>query len=169
MTAVNTQPEIVTSHPEWFGSRRPQSYGALERYEIKAKDGATLTLHHVPGDGPLGPLVMTPGTAMSALTFCIDTVDQNLVEFFHEKGFDVWLLDWRTSPELKVHNTPYTLDDVAKYDWPAGVDEVRARTGADQVGIFAHCLSSTAMHLSFARGYLPTEKVSSAVASQVAL
>jgi pimeloyl-ACP methyl ester carboxylesterase len=169
MIAVNTQPEMVTSHPEWFGIHRPQSYGALERYEIKAKDGTTLTLHHVPSDGSLGPLIMTPGTAMSALSFCIDTVEQNLVEFFHEKGFDVWLLDWRTSPELEAHNTPYTLDDVAKYDWPAGVDEVRARTGADKVGLFAHCLSSTAMHISFARGYLPAEKVSHAVASQVAL
>lgn len=169
MAMMQSQPELITRHPEWFGDRRPQSYGGLERYEIQARDGATLWLHHVPGEGPLGPLVMTPGTAMSALSYCIDTVDQNLVEYFHELGFDVWLFDWRTSPELPVHETTYTLDDVAKYDWPAGVDEVRQRTGADQVGVFAHCLSSTALHISLAREHLPAEKLSRVVASQVGL
>ncbi len=169
MAMIQSQTDLITSHPEWFGQRRPQSYGGLERYEIPARDGATLWLHHVPGEGPLGPLVLTPGTAMSALSFCIDTVEQNLVEYFHEQGFDVWLLDWRTSPELEVHETTYTLDDVARYDWPAGVDEVRERTGADRVGVFAHCLSSTALHLSLARGYTPPEKLSRVVASQVGL
>lgn len=169
MPAIHTQPEQIATHPDFFGIRRPLAFGHLERHVIQAGDGATLHLHHVPGDGPKGPVVLTAGTAMSALTFCIDTVDQNAVEYFKAAGYDVWLLDWRTSPELEVHTTRYTMDDVAKHDLPVGIEAVRERTGAEQVGVVAHCLSSTAFHTALARGYLPREHISHFVASQVAL
>ena len=104
---------------------------------------------------------------MGALSYCIDTVKQNFVEYLVAQDFDVWLFDWRTSPELAVHRTTYTMDDVARHDWPVAVAAVRAHTGADQVAIFAHCLSSVALHLSLVRGYLAGEHVARVVASQV--
>ncbi|MCA9526525.1 MAG: hypothetical protein KC549_09560 [Myxococcales bacterium] len=160
--------ELITQH-ELFGVRRPLAFGGLERHEIRAGDGATLTLHHVPGGGPRGPVILAPGTAMSALSFCLDTVDQNLAEYLHAEGFDVWLFDWRTSPELAVSRQPYTLADVAAYDWPVAIAEVRARTGVDQVGVIAHCLSSSALHLSLARRHTDAAHIKHLVASQVAL
>jgi cholesterol oxidase len=106
---------------------------------------------------------------MTALTYCIDTVPQNIVEFLVARGFDVWLLDWRTSPLLDAHERPYTLDAVARYDWPAGIAEVRRRTGQRQVSVLAHCLSSPCLMLGLARRYVEREHVSAFVASQVGL
>lgn len=165
-------PVQVTSHPEWFGVRRELRIPSLERYELQAGDGAALRLHraHDPaGESSQGPVLLAPGTAMGGLSFCLDTVSSNLVEYLVERGFDVWLLDWRTSPELEIHRSIYTMDDVARYDWPAAVEAVRTHTGAKQVGIMAHCLSSACLLLSLVRGYLPKNHVSAVVASQVAL
>ncbi|MEZ4466821.1 MAG: hypothetical protein R3F43_20835 [bacterium] len=105
---------------------------------------------------------------MSALSFCLDTVDQNLAEYLHAEGFDVWLFDWRTSPELAASLKPYTLDDVAAHDWPAAIAEVRARTGADR-----WASSPTACRrrrcTSLARRHTDAAHIKHLVASQVAL
>jgi cholesterol oxidase len=157
---------IVSCFPPLFGSRRKLECPPLERFEFQAGDGATLTLYHTSG-GSRGPVLLAPGTAMTSLTFCIDTVPQNLVEFLVERGFDTWLFDWRTSPLLDAHTRPYTLDDVARYDWPVAVAEVQRLTGEPQVGILAHCLSSACLGLSLVRGYLCAASIRSFVASQV--
>ncbi|MEX2527235.1 MAG: alpha/beta fold hydrolase [Gemmatimonadota bacterium] len=165
-------PTPVTSHSEWFGVRRKLRVPSLERYPLTAGDGAALQLHraHDPaGDTSRGPVLLAPGTAMAGLSFCLDTVSSNLVEYLVERGFDVWIMDWRTSPDLDVHRTTYTMDDVARYDWPAAVEAVRTHTGAEQVAIMAHCLSSACLFLSLVRGYLPKAHVSAVAASQVAL
>ena len=159
---------LVHGHPDWFGVRRPLQVPSLVRYPLKARDGAQLQLHLARG-GDRGPVLLAPGTAMSGLSFCLDTASFNLVEYLVTEGFDVWLLDWRTSPELDVHRSIYTMDDVARNDWPAAVEAVRRHTGAAQVALMAHCLSSACLLLSLVRGYLPREQVSAVVASQVAL
>lgn len=159
---------LVRSWPPLFGERRALQCPPLERFDVAAGDGTLLHLHHTSG-GTRGPVVITAGTAMTALSYCIDTAPVNLVEFLVARGFDVWLLDWRTSPTLAAHTRPYTLADVARFDWPAGIDAVLRRTGRSQVAVLAHCLSSTAFFLSLVRGHLPAPAVRSFVASQVAL
>jgi cholesterol oxidase len=158
----------IDAFEPYFGSRRTLELPPLERIEMKAGDGKTLLLHHVSG-GTKGPVVITAGTAMTALTYCIDSVPKNLIEYLVEGGFDVWLFDWRTSPLVAAHAQPYTMDDVAKYDWPSAVTEVRRRTGKPQVSVLAHCLSSPCFMMSLVRGYMPKENVRAFVASQVAL
>jgi pimeloyl-ACP methyl ester carboxylesterase len=161
-------PSIVASLPPLFGVRRALAHPPLERLDIVACDGVPLCLHHTSG-GTRGPVVMTPGTAMTALSYCIETVPQNIVEFLVAEGFDVWLFDWRTSPLLEARRRPYTLDDVARHDWPAAIEAVQGATGKRQVAVLAHCLSAPAFLLSLVRGYLPRDSISAAVASQVAL
>lgn len=158
----------VSSFAPFFGKERKLACGPLERIEFKAGDGSRLLLHHARG-GDRGPVLMTPGTAMTALTYCVDTVPQNIVEFLVDKGFDVWLFDWRTSPLLEAHNNPYTLDDVARYDWPAAIEEVQKRTNKGQVSVLAHCLSCTCLLLSLLRGYTPSDGVRVIIASAVGL
>ena len=162
------QAGVLRSYPPFFGVRRELNCPPLERIDFAAGDGSALILHHTSG-GTLGPVVITPGTAMTALTYCLDTVQCNLVEFLVAKGFDVWLFDWRTSPLLDAHERPYTMDDVARYDWPAAVAEVQRRSGSDQVSVLAHCLSSPCFMLSLVRGYVPQQSIRSFIASQVAL
>jgi cholesterol oxidase len=158
----------LQSFVPYFGERRSMAFPALERIDFVASDGTALLMHHTSG-GTRGPVIITPGTAMTALSYCIDTVPQNLVEFLVAQGFDLWLLDWRTSPLLEAHTRPYTLDDVARYDWPAAVSEVRRRAGSAKVSVLAHCLSSPCLLLSLLRGYTDRAQVASFIASQVAL
>jgi cholesterol oxidase len=165
---VTGHQSTVSSFSPFFGVRRTMRFPDLERIDFPAGDGAALVLHHTSG-GTRGPVILSPGTAMTALSYCIDSVEENLVEFLVARGFDVWLFDWRTSPLLAAHKKNYTLDDVARYDWPAAVGEVRRHTGADRVTVLAHCLSSPCFVLSLVRGYLPAEQISSYVASQAAL
>jgi cholesterol oxidase len=159
--------KTITSFAPLFGSRRAIALPPIEIVDITASDATALRLHHIPG-GSRGPVLLAPGTAMTGLSFCIDTVRCNLAEYLHREGFDVWLFDWRTSPSLESHNHPYTLDQVAQYDWPAAIAAVRSCTGDVPIGVLAHCLSAPALVLSIVRGYVPKEHFSSVILSQVA-
>ncbi|MBV8279015.1 MAG: hypothetical protein JO170_27650 [Verrucomicrobia bacterium] len=158
----------LTSFPPLFGVRRSLRCPPLERYDFAALDGRALCIHHTSG-GDRGPVVITPGTAMTALSYCIDTVPTNFVEYLVEEGYDVWLFDWRTSPLLASHELPYSLDDVARYDWPAAISEVRRRTSAQRVSVVSHCLSAPCFLFSLLRGYVDHDVIKAFVASQVAL
>jgi hypothetical protein len=172
---IKSHPLILNGFPPFFGVRRELKIPPLERIDFAALDGSALCMHHPKhyGHQPKGdsrsPVILAPGTAMTALSYCIDTVKCNLVEFLVEQGFDVWLFDWRTSPLLAAHEQPYTLDDVARYDWPAAVEKVRSLTGQKQVAVMAHCLSSPCFMLSLVRGYTDSRHISAFVASQVGL
>ena len=166
--AVAAHSRAFCAYPPLFGVRRDLRCPSLQRFDFTAADGSALTLHHTSG-GEQGPLIVAPGTAMTALTYCLDTVQTNLVEFLVEQGFDLWLFDWRTSPLLDAHRLPYSMENVARYDWPAAVDEVRRHTGKERVCVLAHCLSSTCLFLSLLRGYVPSNHIRSLIASQVGL
>lgn len=158
----------LASFPPYFGVRRELAFPTLERIDFAARDGSALVMHHTSG-GTTGPVILAPGTAMTALSYCIDTVPQNIVEFLVAGGFDVWLFDWRTSPLLDAHERSYTLDDVGRNDWPAAIDEVRRRTQSKTVSVLAHCLSSPCFMLGLLRGHIAPQQIQSFVASQVAL
>jgi len=156
----------VPAHPPLFGVRRPLQCPVPLRMPFNALDGSELQVHRIAG-GTRGPLILAPGTAMTGLCFLTDTTEQSFAEFLAAEGFDVWLFDWRTSPALEAHKRGYTFDDVARYDWPAVIDLVRNATGADQVSVLAHCLSSPALMLSLLRGYSDPAHIKAFVASQV--
>ena len=77
--------------------------------------------------GTKGPLVLAPGYGNAARAFAIDTVPKNWVQYLGEHGYDVWLLDYRASPDLPSSFTQFTVDDIAMRDWPAAIDTRPAR------------------------------------------
>ena len=158
----------IDTFPPLFGTRRALTCPPLERIDFAAGDGTPLCLHRTSG-GTRGPLILSPGTAMTALTYCLDSVPLNIVEYLVAQGFDVWLFDWRSSPLLAAHARPYSLDDVARHDWPAAIATVREATGAARVAVLAHCLSSPCLLLSLLRGHVRPEHIRAMVASQVGL
>lgn len=145
--------------------RRPLRCGEPDVYEFETADAVTLRLSRFRG-GAKGPVILSPGFGTSALAYTIDTTDTNFPEYLFEHGYDVWVLDYRASPELPSASTPFTLDDIARYDYPAAVATVREETGADSVQIVAHCVGSLTMLMALGLGL---EGVRSAVASQVTL
>src|SRR5205085_12107041 len=96
--------------------------------------------------------------------YLICTTETNYPEYLYEHGYDTWVLDYRASPSLESGGTQFTLDDIAKYDYPAAVAKVREVSGAETVQIMAHCIGSLTMLMSMALGL---QGVRHAVASVV--
>jgi cholesterol oxidase len=136
-----------------------------EAYLLDTSDGVRLRLTRYQG-GRKGPVIVAPGFGTSIRAYTLDTIDTNFTEYLVDRGYDVWLFDYRASPALPSALTQFTLDDIATRDYPAAVQTVREISGADSVQVMAHCVSSGAFLMSLATGL---EGVRSGVASQVTL
>jgi cholesterol oxidase len=128
-------------------------------------DDAWLRLTRFEG-GRRGPVLLAPGFGMSATSFLVDTVGENLVEHLVARGYDTWLLDYRASIDLPSSHTAFTLDEIATRDWPAAVAEVLRATGADSVQALGHCVGSVSLMMALGAGL---EGVRSAVCMQFTL
>ncbi len=95
---------------------------------------------------------------------------RNLVSHLLDNGFtDVWALDFRMSNrfpyDCETHR--YTLDDIADYDHPAAIAELREHIGDRRVHVVAHCLGSLSFMMSLFGGRLPD--IASVTCNSVAL
>jgi len=143
-------PDVVYCHPD-------------ARWDEQPGGDAFLRLTRYRG-GDKGPVVLAPGFGMSTAAFVTDTIHTNLTEYLVAHGYDVWLFDPRWSPDLESSRVSFTLDDVATVDWPTAIDEVRRRSGADDVQVIAHCMGSMTVLMAALAG---TEGIRSVVCSQV--
>jgi FAD/FMN-containing dehydrogenase len=150
-----------------IAAMRPLRLPTPERHRFTTADDTELLLERYRG-GDRGPLILAPGYSMSNQVYTLDSVDTNLAEYLCQRGYDVWLFSWRSCPELAAARTRFTLDDVARYDWPAALDVVQRETGASQVDAVVHCIGSQTMLMSIAAGHLEN-RVRSAVCLQVGL
>jgi cholesterol oxidase len=114
-------------------------------------DGFFVKLTRYQG-GAKGPVILAPGFTVRASSFAIDTVEQNLVEYLCENGFDVWLFDYRASPDSGSPIKAFTIDDIAQQDWPAAVDHVLKVSGASSVQVMAHCVGSMSLLMALLKG-----------------
>jgi cholesterol oxidase len=145
--------------------RRRLAVGSAEVHPFATADGVELRLRRFRG-GSKGPVVLSHGLGVSSAIFATDTIGENLLEYLYAAGYDVWLLDYRSSIELPASLTSYDADQIARYDYPAAVSEVRTATGAESVQMVVHCFGSTTFFMAMLSGL---EGVRSAVASQVAM
>jgi cholesterol oxidase len=136
-------------------------------HTIHASDGCQLKLYRYCAEpaGGRPPVIVAPGYSVLAQSFAIDTTKQNMVEYLHDNGYDVWLFAYRASPDSGSSTTDFTMDDIARRDWPAAVQHVRAVTGQD-VQVVAHCVASMTVLMALLEG---TEGVRSAICSQTSL
>lgn len=145
--------------------RRELRCGRPEIHDFDTEDGVRLRLTRFRG-GAKGPVILSPGFGTSAVAYTLDTTETNYPEYLFEHGYDVWILDYRASPALPSASTQFSLDEIARYDYPAAVGAVRTVTGADSVQIVAHCVGSLTMLMSLSLGLAG---VRSTVASQLTL
>ncbi|HKB13455.1 MAG TPA: hypothetical protein VKD69_22470 [Vicinamibacterales bacterium] len=145
--------------------RRPLKMSAPDVHVFDTADGVELRLTRYKG-GDKGPVMLAPGFGTSTLAFTIDTVDTNLPEALFAAGYDVWLFDYRASPELAASRTQFTLDEIAKQDYPAAVAKVRAIAQAPTVQVMAHCVGSMTFLMAMLSGL---QGVRSAVCSALTL
>jgi cholesterol oxidase len=94
----------------------------------------------------------------------------NLVRYLLDHGFrDVFCLDYRMSNRLpynlRAHR--YTMDDIALFDHPAALQEMRRHVGDRRIHVISHCLGAVSFTMSLfgkaARG------VTSVIANSAAL
>jgi pimeloyl-ACP methyl ester carboxylesterase len=95
---------------------------------------------------------------------------RNLVSYLLDNGFtDVWAVDFRMSNrfpyDTETHR--YTLDDIADYDHPAALRELRRHIGDRRVHVVAHCLGSLSFMMSLFGGRLPD--IASVTCNSIAL
>jgi pimeloyl-ACP methyl ester carboxylesterase len=76
----------------------------------------------------------------------------NLATFLLESGYsDVWAVDFRMSERFPYNTETHrdTLDDIALFDHPAAVAELRRQIGPDKrIHVIAHCLGSVSFTMS---------------------
>lgn len=143
--------------------KRELRVDAPEVHYFQTEDGAQLRLTRYRG-GEKGPVMLVHGLGVSSLAFAVDTIDTNLLEYLFVHGYDVWLLDYRSSIELPLATTQYTADDVALYDYPAAVAKIQAETGAPSIQVVGHCYGAITFMMAMLAGL---QGVRSAVCSQI--
>jgi pimeloyl-ACP methyl ester carboxylesterase len=95
---------------------------------------------------------------------------RNLVSFLLDSGFgDVWALDFRMSNRFpySVETRRDSLDDIAAFDHPAAMRELRRQLGVRRIHVIAHCLGSVSFQMSLFGGTV--DGVTSMVANSVGL
>jgi cholesterol oxidase len=102
--------------------------------------------------GDKGPLMLAGGFGMSSHSFLASTIEQNLTEFLAGCGYDVWLFDYRAGIDLPSAGTEFTIDDIAREDWPAAVRKVLDETGRDDLQAFGHCVGSVSLQMAILAG-----------------
>ncbi len=122
-----------------------------EVHSVPTSDGTEVRLTRYKF-GNKGPIVLAPGYGNAARAFAIDTVPKNWVQYLGEHGYDVWLFDYRASPDLPGSFTQFTVDDIAMRDWPAAIDRVRLETGQDQVQAMGHCVGGLSLFMAIGGG-----------------
>lgn len=143
-------------------AHRPLRCGAGEIIPFTTADDVPLRLTRYRG-GDKGPVMLIHGLGVSSRIFSLDTIDTNLLEFLYERGYDVWLLDFRDSIELPAANNRSNGDMVARYDIPAAVAMVKAKTASASIQVVAHCFGGTTFTMALLAGLTG---VRSAVISQ---
>ncbi len=96
---------------------------------------------------------------------------RNLVQTLLDEGFgDVWTLDYRGSCRFPYNlaRTRYNLDDIALFDHPAAIHELRRHIGPQRrIHVIAHCVGALTMAMSlFGK---TVQGVSSVILNSVAL
>jgi lysosomal acid lipase/cholesteryl ester hydrolase len=94
----------------------------------------------------------------------------NLVSYLLDNGYhDIWCLDFRMSNRhgYNLFKHRFTMDDVALYDYPPALAEVRRHIGDKPIHVICHCLGANSFTMSLFGKVI--DGVSSVIANSVAL
>ncbi len=140
-----------------------------ENHIVPTGDGVNIGLTRYRG-GSRGPLVLAPGFSVRASSFATPMVEENLAESLVAQGYDVWLFDYRASADAGndlQHPPEFTIDAIARHDWPAAIAKIRAVSGAPSVQALAHCVGSMSLLMGIGAGWV--SGIRSLISSQLTL
>ena len=118
-------------------------------------------------------VLMLHAFGQSALSYADASIKDNGAKVLYEAGYDVWLLEYRTSTaldgETKAWDTASyvepcrraaTMDEIAQHDIPAAVKFIRKTLAAEpggsvfQIFAFGQCVGSASLAMSVLSGWL---------------
>ncbi|MEV5712123.1 alpha/beta hydrolase [Actinoallomurus sp. NPDC052274] len=152
------------------------------RYTLEGVSGAEVSVHPFATQDGLGlnltrfrrgdcdDVVLLLHGLTASIDMFIMPEHRNLVSVLLDNGFtDVWALDFRMSSRLPydAETHRYTLDDIAAWDHPAALRELRRHVGDRRVHVIAHCLGSLSFSMSLFGGAL--DGITSFVSNSVSL
>jgi pimeloyl-ACP methyl ester carboxylesterase len=154
----------------------------ISRYTLEGVSGAEVSVHPFTTEDGLGlqltrflrgesedVVLLVHGLSQSSDMFIMPE-HRNLVSYLHDHGFgDVWALDLRMSNRYPYNTETgkHTLDDIAAFDHPAAMRELRRHLGGRRLHVVAHCIGSLTFHMSLFGGVV--DGVASLVANSVGL
>ncbi len=121
---------------------------------FQAGDGMELNLVHVQGPQAPSrcPVLLVHGAGVRANLFRAP-VERTIVDELIDRGYDVWMENWRASIDLKPNL--WTLDQAAVYDHPRAVEAIVRETGCSEMKAVIHCQGSTSFMMSAVAGLVP--------------
>jgi pimeloyl-ACP methyl ester carboxylesterase len=116
---------------------------------------AALTSYKAIASDPIknrAPVLMIHGFSASGTTFAHDALKPGLARYLCEKGFDVWVLDMRSSCRAPSARHPWKFEDMANYDIAVAIDRVKQETGHSKVDVVAHCMGAAMFSMAMLNG-----------------
>ncbi|MGH4031325.1 alpha/beta hydrolase [Actinomycetota bacterium Odt1-20B] len=141
----------------------------ISTHPFGTEDGLTLNLTRFRRGACDDVVLLVHGLTASSDLFIMPE-HENLTNFLLDHGFtDVWAVDLRMSNRYPFNTEAgdATLDDVAHYDHPAALAELRRHVGDRRVHVIAHCMGSTTFSMSLFGGVV--DGIASFVAQSVSL
>jgi pimeloyl-ACP methyl ester carboxylesterase len=153
---------------------------ALSSIEFPVGEGSTqvtLRLRRCEGASPKAPSVLLTHGGNTKSDIYLHP-NGGLAGYLRREGFDVWMLDWRSSPFVTgplldkppLGGSPwaeclaYTVDTAAAEDIPGAVRRIRAEIDPNvPLSIVAFCLSGGALSMAIARGHMQGYEISNVV------
>jgi cholesterol oxidase len=161
--SIPATPDVPRPRPGAFTAVSSLTAGTVS---VPTSDTTHVHLTRYQG-GTKGPVLLSPGFGVAASSFRTDTVRTNLVDYLCANRYDVWLLDYRASPAYPEAREPFTIDDIARRDYPAVVRKILACTGKTDIQAIVHCVGSLSFFMSLLSDSLPRGCVRSVIASQL--
>ncbi|KAJ3217980.1 hypothetical protein HDU67_006880 [Dinochytrium kinnereticum] len=145
-----------------------------DTFETITDDGFILFIHRVASHdrkpARKGPVILMHGLFQSSGVWVTNGM-HSLAFYLVDQGFDVWMGNNRTCIEQHVSLSPshtdfwnWSLDELARYDFPAHLDLVRRETGYDKVAFVGHSQGNAQAFLSMLQNPSVSSKISVFVA-----
>src|SRR4051812_33156941 len=125
-------------------------------HPVSTMDGLGLNLTRFRRDHVDDVVLLVHGLTSSMDMFVMPE-HRNLVNHLLDNGFgEVWTLDSRMSNRLPYNRSAhrFTLDDLARHDYPAALTELRRHVGGRRIHVVAHCLGSVSFLMSLFGGLI---------------
>ncbi|MFI0372332.1 alpha/beta fold hydrolase [Actinomadura sp. 1N219] len=126
----------------------------ISTYPVTTEDGLGLQLTRFLREESDDVVLLVHGLTSSSDLFTMPEIP-NLASHLLDNGFtDVWALDFRMSGrypyDTETHR--FSLDDIALYDFPPALTELRRHIGERRVHVIAHCLGAVSFSMALFAG-----------------